>query len=215
MEGETVETSEETCEYTYKNLTERSEYNLRVIVIDRAKNEKVSNVINQKLNTDPVLASTTYLSKTTNSITVKAKADDIDNDKLTYILYVRTEDGEWVEKQRLGEQEAGKEVTLIAEGLNSFIYYYWKVDISDNSDSIILGDEQDKVRTYCATTECPGSTSSTKCTACTNGYIYVPVKKSCNGHSGYTTSKQYCNTCGATTTYVTNTGSCRIFIYYM
>ena len=70
---------------------------IRVLVSDGAGNtgksaEDSSNgtsAVIPKKNTAPVVETVTFVDKTTNSITVSARATDAENDELTYILYIR------------------------------------------------------------------------------------------------------------------------------
>ncbi|MCI8397260.1 MAG: hypothetical protein HFJ52_06520, partial [Clostridia bacterium] len=75
----------------------------------------------------------TYKSKTTNSITVTAKATDAQNDKLTYTLYTSTNNSTWTQKATSSSVSSGTEVTLIANGLTEYTYYYVKVRATETN----------------------------------------------------------------------------------
>ena len=132
------------------------------------------------INSKPVLIKTEFLSKETDSITVKAVGTDEDNELLTYTLYVQEEGGEWQEGQTLKEAsiEAGTELT--ASGLKEYTYYNWRVDVTDNIATTVTGTMQERVRTFCPGNilNCTdGSCSNEDCTECSKTGI---VPKTCN-----------------------------------
>ncbi len=127
------------------------EYSIRVTVKDKANNYNISNTENYQTdtNTPPEIESVSYYTKDTRTITVKAKATDIDKDKLTYKIYVSTDGIEWgTAKQTLANQEENIERTLKASGLSNYTEYYWKVEVSDGKTTV-ESEIQEKIRTQC------------------------------------------------------------------
>ena len=94
-------------------------------------------------------------SKTTNSITIKAKG--IDEGSLTYYLYVREEGKDWNLGQTLKNQNPDEEVYLTAENLTNYTYYDWYVSIT-NDEETTNSEIGEKVRTKCPSglVECTG-----------------------------------------------------------
>ena len=83
--------------YTYTGMGDGKTVYIRVLVTDGAGNtgksaEDSSNgtsAVIPSANTAPVVQTVMYVNKTTNSITVTARATDAQNDALTYTLYIR------------------------------------------------------------------------------------------------------------------------------
>ena len=186
-EGVTQVSSDETCTYTYTGLQEETTYYLRVIVTDIAKNTKISTVITQltaSANKAPSVPTVAFSSKTNNSLTVTAKSTDENGDNLNYTLYAGTTSGNLDKVSSVVSQTQNQTATITVSGLNSYEYYYWRVDVSDGKDTT-KGTEQSQVRTYCYTTECTtGSTvaNGTNCSSC--------------GGTGNTTTNTTCTACG-------------------
>ncbi|MCI8397426.1 MAG: hypothetical protein HFJ52_07465, partial [Clostridia bacterium] len=94
---ETITSTASSYTYTYTRMGDGKTVYIRVLVTDGAGNigksaEDSSNGISAvipKANTAPVVQTVTYVNKTTNSITVTARATDAQNDALTYTLYIR------------------------------------------------------------------------------------------------------------------------------
>ena len=127
--------------YTYTGMGDGKTVYIRVIVTDGAGNigksaadnaNGTSAVIPIK-NTAPVVQTITYKSKTTNSITVTAKATDAQNDKLTYTLYTSTNNSTWTQKATSSSVSSGTEVTLTASGLSQYTYYYVKIRATETT----------------------------------------------------------------------------------
>ena len=114
-------------------ITTGKTYDLRVIANDNAGWTKISNKITVNTNTAPEVQSVTYVSKTTNSITIKSKATDEQNDALTYTMYVSTDNTNWTQKATSSSVSSGTEVTLTANGLAEYTYYYIKVRATETS----------------------------------------------------------------------------------
>ena len=139
-----------TTNYAEKQKEEILEFdeiaNLMSNVVDTInKGDKEEPSINSK----PVLIKTEFLSKETDSITVKAVGTDEDNELLTYTLYVQEEGGEWQKGQELKETSVGEGTQLTASNLKNYTYYNWRVDVTDNIAGTVNGSTQARVRTYC------------------------------------------------------------------
>lgn len=167
-------------------------------------NENVGNIAGDN-NSAPSDFSVTLSSKETNSITVIAKATDLDGEDLTYTLYTKTEDGTYEAKNTLDATASGTEVTLTATGLDQYTTYNYYVAVSDGKKTI--NSEEESVRTYCPTTICTGPfTTTTTCSNCSGeGKVTVSVRCPGSGVPGeYTFLKHHrsttakCPTCGAT-----------------
>ena len=123
---------------------------IRVIVTDGAGNvgksaEDSSNgtsAVIPKANKAPVVKNITYVSKTTNSITVTAMATDADNDDLTYTIYTSTNNSTWIQNETSSSVSAGTTVTLTASGLSKYTYYYVKVRATETSSRTFIWRER-------------------------------------------------------------------------
>ncbi|MCI8397096.1 MAG: hypothetical protein HFJ52_05610, partial [Clostridia bacterium] len=93
-------------------------------------------------NTAPVVQSVTYKEKTTNSITVTARATDAQNDNLTYTLYTSTNNSIWTQKATSSPVSSGSTVTLTASGLSQYTYYYLKVRATETSSRTFIWRER-------------------------------------------------------------------------
>ncbi len=186
--GNTSKVTQTGNSYNYTGLAEDTSYTLKVIVTDNAGNQKEAstNIKTGISNVAPQVASVTYSTKTTNSLTIKARATDGNSsDRLTYTLYTSTsENSGFTSKATLSNQVPGTEVSLTATGLNQYTYYYYYVTVSDGKLSAQSA-TQARVRTYCPgnTYHCNGGgghcdgTHSESCTACTgNHHTYTCPK---------------------------------------
>ena len=164
--------------YTYSGLSDNTTYTLKVVVTDNAGNDVESSNITQKTpldNVAPVISNTTFSSKTTNSITVKATATDADNDNITYKLYTSTSSSSGFTQKASTSSTSGTQVTLTASGLSQYTTYYYYIEASDGS--LASNSSTASVRTYCPGTglTCNGPfTSTTDCSTC-NGTGEVTV----------------------------------------
>ena len=119
-------------------ITAGKTYDLRVIANDNAGWTRASEKIIVVINSAPVVRTVTYVSKTTNSITVKARATDEQNDALTYTMYVSTDNVNWTQKATSSSVSSGTEVTLTANGLTEYTYYYIKVRATETNSRILI-----------------------------------------------------------------------------
>ena len=81
-------------------------------------------------NTAPIVEEVIFVDKTTNSITVSARATDAEDDNLVYRLYV---DGTL--KATSGTVSAGSMISLTANGLSEYTLYGLKVEAQETSTS--------------------------------------------------------------------------------
>ena len=169
--------------YTYSGLEDKMTYYIRVIVTDKANNQEVSETIVQETpiaNTAPTVPTVAFSSKTNEALTVTAQSTDVDGNNLTYTLYAGETSGN-LDKVSSGTTAAqGQTATITISGLDSYVYYYWRVDVSDGIETT-KGAEQNQVRTYCYTTEC------------SDGYSYSSTCSSCSGTG---TAEKTCSKCG-------------------
>lgn len=93
-------------------------------------------------NTAPVVEEVNYSSKTTNSITVTARAVDAQNDELTYTMYVSTDNVNWIQKATSSSVASGTTVTLTANGLAQYTYYYVKVRATETYSRTLIWRER-------------------------------------------------------------------------
>lgn len=70
------------------------------------------------------------------SAKIKAKANDTDGDKLTYILYMGTTSENLVEKSKTEKVDSGTEVELEGAGINTGELVYYRVDVLDEYSRI-------------------------------------------------------------------------------
>ena len=167
----TVETKETSYTYQYTGLADETSYDVKVTVFDKAGNEVTSAVITQatkQANVAPSTPTTTFSSKTTNSITVTANATDSNGDKITYKLYTSTsENSGFTEKATSSSTASGSQVTLQATGLSQYTTYYYYVTATDGIETATSA--TGSVRTYCPGTglTCNGPfTTTTTCSSC-------------------------------------------------
>lgn len=171
-------------------------------------NENVGNTVGDS-NSAPSDFSVTLTSKETNSITVTAKATDLDGEDLSYTLYTKIEDGTYEAKNTSDATASGTEVTLTATGLAQYTTYNYYVAVSDGKKTI--NSEEASVRTYCPTTKCEGPfTTTTTCSNC-GGDGKITRYRKCTGtavgggHFAYST-KSVCDICGTALHYESSKG---------
>ena len=193
-----IESNNTSYTYKYSGLTDETTYNLRVKVFDKAGNTITTNQVNATTMAALIMESVSFTSKTQNSLTVSAKANANSSKRLTYTLSIRTDNGNWEQKQVLSNQVPNEKISLTANNLSAYTYYYWKVDVTDGKNTI-SGIQQAKVRTYCSATYCSGPTQgTTNCSYC-NGSGYYGTTQ-CNSWvyigGTYTGRTSNCPSCG-------------------
>ena len=150
--GSTLKSTQAGNSFNYTGLAENTTYTLKVIVTDKAGNTKeASTSIKTGIsNVAPQIASVTYSTKTTNSLSIKARATDGNSgDKLTYTLYTSTSQSSgFTSKATVSNQAPGTEVSLTATGLSQYTYYYYYVTVSDGKANVQSA-TQPQIRTYC------------------------------------------------------------------
>ena len=204
----TTVTSDGTCTYKYTGLADGTTYNLRVIVTDKV-NQTSNKTANQTtVDAGPALTTSSLKSKTTNSITISARATDGDGDKLTYRLYTSTsQNGTYTQKATTTANQ-NTTVTLNATGLSNYTTYWWYVTVSDGKET--KTSSKRSVRTYCPGTglTCTGPfTEDVNCTTCNGtGQIDCPASGTrtertrawCYGcKKAYYKNLLHCSDCGA------------------
>ena len=151
-------------------------------------------------NSAPGVPTVSVASKTTYSITVSAKATDVDGDSLTYKLYVGG-----VEKATAESAEEGYEVLLVAEGLSEYTEYDYYVTVTDGSET--TKSSTGSVKTYCdgkcdkATAkyrdieceDCEGSGDC--CAAYDRDYNVIETYEESCSHNAEYTEKEYIARC--------------------
>ena len=202
--GNTSKVTQTGNSYNYTGLAEDTSYTLKVIVTDNAgnQNEASTSIKTGISNVAPQVASVTYSTKTTNSLTIKARATDGNSsDRLTYTLYTSTsQNSGFTSKATVSNQVPGTEVTLTATGLNQYTYYYYYVTVSDGKANAQSA-TQTKVRTYCPgnTYHCSGGTKcsgGTTCSQCHGDGIVNYYWCKCSG--GVDIGPGTCPRCGGT-----------------
>lgn len=154
---------------TLQNLSDGTSYTVYVKAIDKAGNETIGQVSAQTevANQAPTDLSVSYNTKSTNSITINAKANDADGNQLTYTLYTAiSENGNYTEKANQ-TAASNMQVSLQATGLSQYTTYYYYVTTSDGKETV--KSSTSSVRTYCPGTglTCPdGNTSRSTCSNC-------------------------------------------------
>ncbi len=176
-------------------------YYLHVLTVDKAENKTetisqgVTVVIPNIAPTSPVV---NYSNKTTNSITVTARATDSNNDTLTYRLYVSTSPSSGFTQGAVSSAtSSGSTVTLTASGLGQYTYYYYYVTVTDGTLTT-TGATSTAVRTYCPGTgyTCPGQMTHTDdCSYCDEG-ISGWKCNTCGGIKADDWTGSYCRYCG-------------------
>ena len=115
-------------------------------------------------DTGPSVPTVTFVSKTTDSITVQANATNTNEDSLTYTLYISTSPSENYTEAATATGNSGSNVNLTASGLSQYTTYYYYVTVTDQ-----IADNQSSTynqRTYCpgtghTTSSCTGTTTTT------------------------------------------------------
>ena len=138
-----------TAKYSNGNFTGLSDgktYELRVTVTDNAgrTNFATTTATTKVANTPPYNLTTDLSSRTTNSLTVRARAYDNDSpaQTLTYTLSLNGQ-------TRTATGTSGNYVTFSAiSGLSEYTTYSWTVTVKDSNNSTISGSTSD--RTYCS-----------------------------------------------------------------
>ena len=206
--AKTTVTSSGTCTYKYTGLADDTTYNLRVIVTDKAGKTSNKTVNQTTVDAGPALTTSSLKSKTTNSITISARATDGDGDKLTYRLYTSTsQNGTYTQKATTSANQ-NTTVTLNATGLSNYTTYWWYVTVSDGKET--KTSSKRSVRTYCPGTglTCTGPfTEDVNCTTCNGtGQIDCPASGThtertrawCYGcKKAYYKYLLHCSDCGA------------------
>lgn len=160
---------------TLQNLSDGTSYTVHVKAIDKAGNETIGQVSAQTevANQAPTDLRVSYNTKSTNSITINAKANDADGNQLTYTLYTATsENGNYTAKVNQ-TAAANTQVSLQATGLSQYTTYYYYVTVSDGIASAVTSTKSN-VRTYCSGTgyTCSGPfTEKRDCEACNSGKV--------------------------------------------
>ena len=120
-------------------------------------------------NTPPYNLSTDLSSRTTNSLTVRARAYDTEdgntNKNLAYTLSLNGQ-------TRTATGKSGNYVTFSAvTGLSEYTTYSWTVTVKDSNNVSISGTSSD--RTYCSGKrhKCSGGEYDYRCTSC-NGWRF-------------------------------------------
>lgn len=161
---EVVNSTASSYTYTYTGMGDGKTVYIRVLVTDGAGNtgksaEDSSNgtsAVIPSANTAPVMQNVTYSSKGTNYITVQVMATDAQNDALTYTMYISTDGSNWTQKATSSSTSAGSTVTLTANGLSEYTYYYIKVRATETSTAQKYYNEKN-CSTYPIRTYCPGN----------------------------------------------------------
>ena len=217
INGTVKGSNNDTLKTTISNLIAGSTYNVYVEVYDVAGNmvSTQNSPIEVITNTAPEAPTVTFSSKTTNSITVQAKANDADGDNLTYTLYTSTSSNGQYSQADTATAKAGNNVTLTASNLSNYTTYYYYVTVTDQIANNQSGKANQK--TYCpgtghTGTYCEGTTTTSRtCTGCRgSGTIESSYTcSSCRGSGGsYEETSRRCSACGGSGTIETTCSSC-------
>ncbi|MCI8621083.1 MAG: fibronectin type III domain-containing protein, partial [Clostridia bacterium] len=133
---------------SYTGLSDGKTYDLKVTVTDGAgrTNSAQTTGTTKVANTPPYNLTTNCSSKTTTSMTIRARAYDNDSpaQTLTYTLSLNGQ-------TRTATGTSGNYVTFSAvSGLSEYTYYNWTVTVKDSNNASISGTGRD--RTYCSGT---------------------------------------------------------------
>ena len=166
--------------YVYKNLSQNTDYTLRVDVTDRAGNTTSESIGAKTLGGKPEIQIAELDSKTTDSLTFKAMATHAAGSTLKYELYVDNEI-----KDTLENQEQNTEVSLTASSLAMYQDYNCYIAVTDTFENT------ENSENIPAKTKCSGRTKQ-----CTEGYSssYYTCSAGCSGHVSY--SHYHCSSCG-------------------
>lgn len=153
----------ETGEYEFNGLTPSTKYYIKVKV---ETNEGANEKIESKVTADNILPTilneeVKVSAKTPTSLTIEARAEDADGNKLVYRLYVEEE-----LKATSQEIASGAITTLTVNNLANYTEYTYYVTVSDEYDTTTSESKIGK-------TQCPGGIA-TKCRGyCNrNGHMY-------------------------------------------
>ena len=171
----------QTSTWNITGLTPLTTHSYTVVVSDgHDEVTKTGTITTIQDNVAPVLAVNSLNSKTTNSLTVNARATDEDGDNLTYKLYTSTsKNGTYTLQQTSSATAQNTQVTLTASNLSQYTTYYWYIEVSDGTDKITSENDKKNARTKCTGTGLTHSTSSC------SGYRYVTCTN-CGGDGVYT-----------------------------
>ena len=144
--------SNETGEYEFNGLTPSTTYYIKVKVeTNEGANEKIESKVTADNSLPTILNEEVKVSaKTPTSLTIEARAEDTDGDKLVYRLYVEEE-----LKATSQEITSGAATTLTVNNLANYKEYTYYVTVSDAYDTTTSESKVGK-------TQCPGG-KATKC----------------------------------------------------
>ncbi len=142
--------NDEVVTWNIENLEEYTKYYYKVEVTDGTDivTTDIKEVITNRTNTAPTVASSEVESKTTNSIKIKAGATDTEDDKLTYTIYFGEIADKLAKQTTIEEQNKGEKITFEKAELKEYTLYYYRIDVSDEWDTT-EGIVQE-VRTFCS-----------------------------------------------------------------
>ncbi len=167
-------------------LTAGTTYSMYAVIYDVAGNSKQTDTISLKCGSEPTITAS-YSSKTTDSITVSAKGEDVDGGTLTYRLYTSTSENSGFTQKASTTGNAGNTVSLTASSLSMYTKYYWYVTVTD--DTSLSGEtSKSNVRTYCS-----GKTDTCTTSYCSGGNYYT-----CSSCRGTGTASGGCSSCSGT-----------------
>ncbi len=161
--------SGETVSWDITGLTPGQEYTYIIIAKDEIAEKKKTGKVKMLENNTPTIVTSTLKSKTTNTLTISAKATDAEDENISYKLYTSlNENGTYTEQELKRDVISDREVTLNATNLTQYTDYYWYVTASDGITT--ARSEKKRTRTYC-----PGTGSNTcnestvvNCATCRN-----------------------------------------------
>lgn len=218
--------SGETVSWDITGLTPGQEYTYIIIAKDGIAEKKKTGKVKILENNTPTIVTSTLKSKTTNTLTISAKATDAEGENISYKLYTSlNENGTYTEQELKSDVVSNREVTLNATNLTQYTDYYWYVTASDGITT--AKSDKKKTRTYCPgtgtntcnestvvncttcsgtgklTKNCAGGTACTSCSGtgrCTSRFerSYVGGTDVCSECGVYRRSVRYdCSNCGA------------------
>lgn len=218
--------SGETVSWDITGLTPGQEYTYIIIAKDEIAEKKKTGKVKMLENNTPTIVTSTLKSKTTNTLTISAKATDAEGENISYKLYTSlNENGTYTEQELKSDVVSNREVTLNATNLTQYTDYYWYVTASDGTTT--ARSEKKRTRTYCPgtgtnicnestlancttcsgtgklTKNCAGGTACTSCSgtgSCTSRETleYIGGSYVCSECGVYRRAVKYvCNNCGA------------------
>lgn len=218
--------SGETVSWNITGLTPGQEYTYTIIAKDEIAEKKKTGKVKMLENNTPTIVTSTLKSKTTNTLTISAKATDAEGENISYKLYTSlNENGTYTEQELKSDVVSNREVTLNATNLTQYTDYYWYVTASDGITT--ARSEKKRTRTYCPgtgsntcnestvvncatcsgtgkiTKNCAGGTACTSCSGtgrCTSSFktSYVGGSYACHECGVYVRAVRYdCSNCGA------------------